>query len=470
MELITNAQGTVLERYRYDLQGTVTVLDADGNVRTTAPQSPYLFTGRRFDAESGLYYVRNRYYSPLLGKFISPDPLDYVDGMNVYAYVNGNVANSNDPMGTDYVWVPNPGAKTVTDGQWVWVKWQDGEEDTPTYPVPMGKVVKKTGGRRKLVDGPKPGKYFGQRYRLDKEGKGDFYKTSVYDRLLYERKEIKLFDKPPFNLVNKFVMTKSIYEVFLDAKGENEELGEEGIRSIYGKAYVFAARLAIKGVNMVSQDTVKNELSKLIFSLSGCKTGDKKSDALQNELLTLYFMKNRRREKGSYESEIFSLTEFPDPTHDLVTVKKIQAIEVLLGLPDKKPNMNGDKVIGTLPIGFHTCTMVNNEDGSVMLIDTFDYDVEMSEFVEAMNAFYIQHMPATFHIEGHKRNIQGTIVTGIMWHLQDFLNNEVGLDYPHPFEMSTRSFFIKPNKEGNRIVEIGKEKFKEDDDKKEGNH
>jgi hypothetical protein len=36
--------------------------------------------------------------------------------------------------------------------------------------------------------------------------------------------------------------------------------------------------------------------------------------------------------------------------------------------------------------------------------------------------------------------------------------------------MSTRSFFIKPNKEGNRIVEIGKEKFKEDDDKKEGNH
>ena len=64
-----------------------------------SPLAPYLFTGRRLDPETGLYYFRNRYYSPLLGKFISPDPLDYVDGMNVYAYVNGNTANLNDPMG-----------------------------------------------------------------------------------------------------------------------------------------------------------------------------------------------------------------------------------------------------------------------------------------------------------------------------------------------------------------------------------
>jgi RHS repeat-associated protein len=100
VELVTDALGNVLERYRYDLHGNVTVLDAGGTVKTTAPDSPYLFTGRRFDKESGLYYFRNRYYSPLLGKFISPDPLDYVDGMNVYAYVNGNTANLVDPMGT----------------------------------------------------------------------------------------------------------------------------------------------------------------------------------------------------------------------------------------------------------------------------------------------------------------------------------------------------------------------------------
>jgi RHS repeat-associated protein len=78
------------------------VLDADGSATGAALStalSPYLFTARRFDAAWGLYYFRNRYYSPLLGKFISPDPLDYVDGMNVYAYVNGNVANRIDPFG-----------------------------------------------------------------------------------------------------------------------------------------------------------------------------------------------------------------------------------------------------------------------------------------------------------------------------------------------------------------------------------
>jgi hypothetical protein len=43
--------------------------------------------------------MNNRYYSALFGRFISPDPLDYIDGMNVYAYVNGNVVNFLDPYG-----------------------------------------------------------------------------------------------------------------------------------------------------------------------------------------------------------------------------------------------------------------------------------------------------------------------------------------------------------------------------------
>lgn len=35
----------------------------------------FQFTGQRYDPESGLYYLRARYYSPLLGRFISTDPL-----------------------------------------------------------------------------------------------------------------------------------------------------------------------------------------------------------------------------------------------------------------------------------------------------------------------------------------------------------------------------------------------------------
>ena len=62
-------------------------------------ESPYKYTARRVDQESGLYYYRNRYYNAQTGRFISPDPLGYVDGMNMYAYVGNDPMNYRDPMG-----------------------------------------------------------------------------------------------------------------------------------------------------------------------------------------------------------------------------------------------------------------------------------------------------------------------------------------------------------------------------------
>ncbi len=98
---VTDSAGHVVQRYSYDVYGLARVHDPDGTVIGGADAAviPYLFTGRRYDTELGLYYFRARYYSSQLGRFISPDPLDYIDGMNVYAYVNGNVVNITDPMG-----------------------------------------------------------------------------------------------------------------------------------------------------------------------------------------------------------------------------------------------------------------------------------------------------------------------------------------------------------------------------------
>lgn len=156
-----------------DATGAVTVLAPDGSV-LGGPElalSPYLFTGRPLDLESGLYYFRNRYYSPTLGRFISPDPLDYVDGMNVYAYVNGNVVNLLDPMGTEI-----PGfIRNQLEGT---SAWHDGSLETGPCgepqirdvcqppPSPFGQIVEAFGAAKRRtscqpVDTGFP-KYLGQ--------------------------------------------------------------------------------------------------------------------------------------------------------------------------------------------------------------------------------------------------------------------------------------------------------------------
>ena len=52
----------------------------------------------------GLYYSRARYYDPVVGRFITPDPLGFVDGPNLYVFVLNNPVNWVDPYGL-YTWI-----------------------------------------------------------------------------------------------------------------------------------------------------------------------------------------------------------------------------------------------------------------------------------------------------------------------------------------------------------------------------
>ena len=76
--------------------------------------NPYLFTGQRFDEETGLYYFRARYYDADQGRFINRDPLGYVDGMNLYeGYF---IPNGIDPYGLWTWWGVAQGALDFTRG------------------------------------------------------------------------------------------------------------------------------------------------------------------------------------------------------------------------------------------------------------------------------------------------------------------------------------------------------------------
>ena len=67
------ANGNVLERYVYDPYGAVTVYDSAWANPTAPSDDGPLYAGHYFDAETGLYHVRNRYYDAALGRFISRD-------------------------------------------------------------------------------------------------------------------------------------------------------------------------------------------------------------------------------------------------------------------------------------------------------------------------------------------------------------------------------------------------------------
>jgi len=80
--------------------------DAWGNLELGYDQPGYAFTGREWDPETGLYYYRARYYDPLVGRFISEDPIGFAAGVNFYAYALGapTVFTDSDGLAVETPW------------------------------------------------------------------------------------------------------------------------------------------------------------------------------------------------------------------------------------------------------------------------------------------------------------------------------------------------------------------------------
>lgn len=58
------------------------------------------FIGERQDADTGLSYMHERYYDPVLARFTSPDPV--LGQLDAYGYAGGDPINRADPSGLDY--------------------------------------------------------------------------------------------------------------------------------------------------------------------------------------------------------------------------------------------------------------------------------------------------------------------------------------------------------------------------------
>ena len=62
------------------------------------PATPLRFPGQYYDAETGLHYNQQRYYDPVAGSYLSPDPLGLAPAPNPHAYVPNPLLQS-DPLG-----------------------------------------------------------------------------------------------------------------------------------------------------------------------------------------------------------------------------------------------------------------------------------------------------------------------------------------------------------------------------------
>jgi RHS repeat-associated protein len=109
---LTDDEGNIVEAYDTDAYGNTLIFSAaDGSDNwwsDTAVQSSwsacqFIFTGQRFDAETGNYYYKERYYSAIMGRFLSRDPIGYeTKGSNLYTYCADNPMLNIDPKGMSW--------------------------------------------------------------------------------------------------------------------------------------------------------------------------------------------------------------------------------------------------------------------------------------------------------------------------------------------------------------------------------
>jgi RHS repeat-associated protein len=76
----TTKQPTIT--YRYSAFGEEHTFGTSSN--------PWHFASKRLDPETNFIFFGQRYYSAPLGRFLTPDPLGFTDGPNLYAYVKNN--------------------------------------------------------------------------------------------------------------------------------------------------------------------------------------------------------------------------------------------------------------------------------------------------------------------------------------------------------------------------------------------
>jgi len=212
--------GSILERYRYDAFGKPTVSDWWGNPHVDGNNQPrswygnrFMFTGREYLQELGIYDYRHRMYHPGLGRFLQIDPMGFDAGdMNLFRYCDDDPVDGTDPTGLLNMWgnlekfySGNPSTNVVQDA------WNQQRSPGLTMaPIADTRNAQAQSSSMRFV--PQPGMtedyryHIYAKYRLTSDGKA----VAGYDYSVKEKTKV---------IVNKFTGAKELVIVTGDKLG-----------------------------------------------------------------------------------------------------------------------------------------------------------------------------------------------------------------------------------------------------------
>ena len=94
-----DAAGNLVATFAYDAFGNRIEQSNNPNNRTIEQFLRFRYSTKYLDPESGLYYYGYRFYSPVLARWLTRDPIEEQGGLNLYAFCGNNGVNGYDALG-----------------------------------------------------------------------------------------------------------------------------------------------------------------------------------------------------------------------------------------------------------------------------------------------------------------------------------------------------------------------------------
>lgn len=94
---LVDTNGAVVAHYEYDPYGNIIAQSGD-----QAGANPFRFSSKYWDGETEFYYYGYRFYSPELGRWLRPDPIGEIGGLNLFGFVGNCPVCSVDYLGTEF--------------------------------------------------------------------------------------------------------------------------------------------------------------------------------------------------------------------------------------------------------------------------------------------------------------------------------------------------------------------------------